>query len=134
MTTPQRTITIVSCLLLAIVIALAPALLSRRGCTYPPKSRCLANTLAIEGAKLTWMVEQHKTTNDVPEWQDLVGPDRYLDEIPKCPRGGSYAIGKISEPPSCSIADHNNNYYRQLRDLPKTSATDTNRPGRTNTR
>jgi hypothetical protein len=61
----------------------------------------------ITGAKVSWMIERNKTTNDTPTWADLVGSDGYLKSLPRCPGGGTYTIGKISEPPSCSIAEHN---------------------------
>ena len=79
----------------------------------------------IERAKMQWQIERNKTSNDLPEWQDLVGPDRYLQSIPKCPRGGFYTIGKVSEAPSCSIAEHTQ-CFQEFRGA-KGSATDTNR-------
>src|SRR5437879_2848639 len=76
------------------------------------KSACLAIMKQIEGAKETWVAEHHKTTNDIPRWADLVGPDGYLREIPRCPHGGAYAIGIMTEPPLCSNPKCND-YFRE---------------------
>ena len=80
----------------------------------------------IVGAKEMWMTEYNKSTNDIPAWSDLVGPDAYLKDIPHCQSGAAYTIGKISEPPTCSIAEHNE-YYKKCTELAKASTIDTNR-------
>jgi hypothetical protein len=64
------------------------------------------NLIAIEGAKATWALENHKMTNDVPTDSDLFGPDSYIREKPQCPEGGVYALGKAGEKPRCSIRGH----------------------------
>jgi len=79
----------------------------------------------MDGAKAMWMIEHHKTTNDVPTWQDLVGSNAFFIQVPQCSDGGVYVIGKVSEPPTCSIAEHNE-YYKKCRGLAKASATHTN--------
>jgi hypothetical protein len=47
---------------------------------------------AIYGAKEQWSIDHHKTTNDTPTWDDLVGPGKYLHEKPRCPKGGGAAF------------------------------------------
>jgi hypothetical protein len=99
------------------------------GAIIPPqdqKATCFANLKQIDGAKESWMLEYNKTTNEIPVWPDLVRPRGYMIDIPRCPRGGAYTIGKISEPPTCSIAEHNE-HYRNPTGLANASATDTNR-------
>ena len=66
------------------------------------KRGCYATMTMIEGAKITWMMDYHKGTNDIPTWSDLVGPDRYLQRIPQCHHGGTYTPGRVGDPPTCS--------------------------------
>jgi len=67
---------------------------------------CTANLKTIAGAKEIWMLENHKTTNDIPTEADLFGPGKLLQEAPKCLRGGTYTIGRVSEKPKCSFPGH----------------------------
>src|SRR6266436_1905350 len=69
-------------------------------------SFCINNLRIIEGAKLVWAVEHRKTTNDVPTDADLFGPGGNVAEKPSCPSGGTYTIGKVGEPPRCSVSGH----------------------------
>jgi hypothetical protein len=61
----------------------------------------------IDGAMLTWMQDQHKTTNDVVTWDD-VRPylSREGKATPTCPAGGTYTLGRLGESPTCSVPDH----------------------------
>jgi hypothetical protein len=65
-------------------------------------SGCLANLRAIDAGENEWALENHKTTNDTPTWDDLRG---YLEggKIPQCPQGGTYKLGHVGEVPTCSI-------------------------------
>jgi hypothetical protein len=96
----------------------------RRGVSA--KQSCSATMKQIDGAKVAWMIEHHKSTNDSPTWQDLVGPDGYLRKIPQCPHGGTYTVGAMSEPPACSIVK-DNEYYQEAMGLQPAVTTDTNR-------
>jgi len=64
---------------------------------------CYATMRMIEGAKVTWLMDHQKATNDMLTWNDLVGPERYLQEIPQYPHGGTYTLGRVSDPPTCSM-------------------------------
>jgi hypothetical protein len=68
-------------------------------------NECINNLRVIDGAKIEWALEKHKTTNDVPTWADLRPYilNRYPDSIPVCPWGGTYVIGKVGELPTCSF-------------------------------
>lgn len=66
----------------------------------PSAAACVNNLRQIESAKDQWKVEQQKSTNDVPTWEDL---QTYLPQKPTCPEGGTYILGKVSESPTCSI-------------------------------
>lgn len=76
------------------------------------KRSCYATMAMIEGAKITWMMDYHKGTNDIPAWSDLVGPDRYLQEIPQCPHGGTCTPGKVGDPPTCSVQEDTAYFWR----------------------
>jgi hypothetical protein len=63
---------------------------------------CINYLRQIDAAKNQWMLDKGKTTNDVPKWDDIL-PYLRKPEIPKCPDGGTYTIGRIGQPPTCSI-------------------------------
>jgi hypothetical protein len=89
----------------ALLVAAAPSLLRAR--SVSECNACLNYLMQIDGAKQIWEVDNHKTTNDVPTWADLVVADHnYLKKIPSCPGGGIYTIGRLDEKPRCSIPTH----------------------------
>ena len=94
-----------------------------RRCTFTNKDSCLATLRQIGAAKSIWMIEHKKSTNDVPTWQDLVGANAFFTRLPQCPDYGTYTIGQISEPPTCSIVEHND-YYKKCMASIKASKTD----------
>src|SRR5690242_15108373 len=70
------------------------------------QNACINILRQIEGAKYQWMADSHKTTNDTPSWEDLRSYF-HKQKVPLvCPSEGTYAIGKISERPICSITYH----------------------------
>ena len=64
---------------------------------------CVNNLRQLDGAKQQWMVENHKTTNDVPAWQDILP---YLKQKPVCPQGGTYVLGPPGKLPGVHLAIH----------------------------
>lgn len=79
-----------------------------------PVNACINNLRQIDAAKNEWTLEHNGKTNDVvtvddirPYFKDPNGkPYIKLDakgNLPKCPSGGTYTIGKIGEPPTCSL-------------------------------
>lgn len=75
-----------------------------RALTTPASNACVNNLRQIDGAKQQWMLEERKTTNDTPSWEDI---RPYLGRgnegfLPKCPHGGTYTIGKVGEDPKCT--------------------------------
>jgi len=92
----------------------ALAVLSGAGCRRDVAAyeACIGKMKAIDGAIAIWAMEQHKTTNDVVTWPDLVGPDKYLRERPVCPHGGVYSITTVGAGPTCSIPQ-DTAYFRQ---------------------
>jgi hypothetical protein len=50
-------------------------------------------------------LEHNKTNGAAVTWNDILpyterGP---VGEIPRCPKGGVYTIGKVGDEPTCSI-------------------------------
>jgi len=74
------------------------------GCS--PVNACIANMKQFDGAKATWVLENGKQTNDVPSWSDIVGETKYIRHMYTCPSGGTYALGPVGTPPSCSVPGH----------------------------
>ncbi|HXR04250.1 MAG TPA: hypothetical protein VN836_06035 [Verrucomicrobiae bacterium] len=66
---------------------------------------CINNLRQIDAAKNEWAVE-NKKTNGTAVTESDIKPYIKLDtngNLPKCPSGGTYTIGKIGEPPTCSL-------------------------------
>ena len=68
---------------------------------------CINNLRIIDAAKNEWALEIGKTTNNAPTWDDVRPylPDSRSHSIPVCPDGGTYTLGRVGEPPTCSLAD-----------------------------
>lgn len=66
----------------------------------PAANACVNNLRQLDGAKESWRLENHKTLNDTPRWEDLLP---YLRKKPVCPQGGTYILGRVGEPPRCSL-------------------------------
>jgi len=66
---------------------------------------CINNLRQIDGAKNEWALENGKTNGDACTENDIK-PYIKLDSngnIPKCPQGGTYTVGRVGEDPKCSI-------------------------------
>jgi hypothetical protein len=79
-------------------------------------SDCVLNLEKIQACKELWANNEGKNTNAVPTWSDLSPyfPDpKWSNSIPTCPNGGTYKIGRVGEPPSCSIGGpgHSTRYH-----------------------
>ena len=87
--------------------------------SYHSSAACRRNLKCIENAKEVWAFE---STNDVPTWADIpINRDPTWTDIspylmlgsensrsqtngrPICPTGGTYTIGRLDEPPKCSM-------------------------------
>jgi hypothetical protein len=65
---------------------------------------CINNLRQIDAAKQEWALETRKTNGVVTE--NDIKPYIKLDSngnLPKCPAGGTYIIGRVGEDPKCSI-------------------------------
>jgi len=69
------------------------------------QNACINNLRQIDGAKQEWALEKGKTGGDVPTIADLT-PYFKDGKFPVCPSGGTYTIGAVSNPPTCSISGH----------------------------
>jgi outer membrane lipoprotein-sorting protein len=72
------------------------------------QNACINNLRQIDGAKNQWALEKGKKNGDAVTEADIK-PYIKLDasgNLPKCPAGGKYTIGKVGELPTCSIAGH----------------------------
>src|SRR3954454_11906009 len=64
---------------------------------------CVMNLRHIEGAKETWALDRQKKTNEIVLWDDIT-PYLSHEHVPRCPDGGTYTLGRVGEPPRCSLA------------------------------
>jgi hypothetical protein len=96
---------VVACLCVGLLVffSLQQRTFNERG----KKSACINNLRMIDGAKQQWALGNQKTNSDVPTWSDI---QRYLGrgdlEVPRCPSGGNYTLGAVSNAPTCSIPNH----------------------------
>lgn len=79
-----------------------------------PFNACINNLRQIDSAKNRWALEHNIVSNDIITINDIrpyIESERNncfikLDakgNLPKCPSGGVYRIGKVSEVPTCSL-------------------------------
>jgi len=76
-----------------------------RARSTPATNACANNLRQFDGAKQQWALNNRQTKDDTPTWDDLCPylggyPDRGM---PTCPQGGVYTLGRVGEPPRCSI-------------------------------
>lgn len=69
------------------------------------ENACINNLRLIDSAKQQWALEYRKHGSDTPVLSDLKpylghGP---TGELPHCPLGGTYIVGRVDENPKCSI-------------------------------
>jgi DNA repair exonuclease SbcCD ATPase subunit len=72
------------------------------------RDTCINHLRQIDAAKNQWALENNKVAGDIPTAQDIA-PYIKLDangNIPGCPSGGTYMIGAVGVPPTCSIPGH----------------------------
>jgi hypothetical protein len=94
-------IAVAACLAVCI-LWVVPSL--KRARSVAAANTCINYLVQINAAKLQWGLDNHKATNDVPTWDELV--PRYLPRKYKCPLGGIYTLGRLDENPKCSIPGH----------------------------
>lgn len=64
---------------------------------------CQFTLRELQGAKERWAMDNNRPADATPVMSDLVVPGVYLKSTPQCPAGGTYHIGRLNEPPQCSL-------------------------------
>ena len=72
----------------------------------PYRTACQQNLRAIQGCKENWAVDHNKPDSAVPTDAELFGPDKYIRDKPRCPKGGVYTFNCVTNRPTCSRNDH----------------------------
>ena len=104
--------TLIEIMIVVAIIALLatvaiPSLVKAR--TTAQAQGCISNLQTIEGAKNSWALEKSKGSEATPTEEDLK-PYIKLNskgQIPGCPAGGTYTIGAVNDPPTCSRGSDN---------------------------
>lgn len=69
------------------------------------RNTCINNLRRIDAAIQQWALENNKRADDIPTEADL-SPYMPNQKFPTCPAGGHYSIGRVDQPPTCSIPGH----------------------------
>ena len=100
---------VVPVLLIGLAITITRFLQSHKSRPFKLPPPCIDNLRWIDTAKQRWAIDNNKTKDDIPKWDDLrryAGPD-YTGPFPlQCPSGGIYTIGKVGDAPTCSIGGY----------------------------
>lgn len=93
---------------IALTLVLATLILFALTVRYIPPIKetsslqCVLNLRQLAIVKVRWELEHHKTTNDIPTAVDL--REFFKNgQLPTCPAGGIYTLGRLDEPPKCSL-------------------------------
>jgi hypothetical protein len=104
-------VAIVAPLLIAVAAVLHSFIRAR---TTSASNACINNLRQIDGATQQWALQHNATSNSVVTWKDLLpnlGRGQASD-IPRCPQGGIYTIGRVADAPRCSLMRHNLDFGR----------------------
>ena len=100
--------------LIALAIAIPNRVRERGSSATNP---CVGQLRVIDDATQQWALQQKKTSDDIPTWDDirLCFPDRWSNTLPSCPDGGKYKLGRggglVEAPPTCSIGGAGHSIY-----------------------
>ena len=80
-----------------------------RARTTSQQNACINNLRQIDGAKQQWALENNQPAGASAPDSATIQP--YLGRgtagtWPTCPASGSYTIGDLSTPPTCTVAGH----------------------------
>ena len=78
---------------------------NRRPVVGPAGNSCINNLRQIDGAKQQWALEYKQTNGTLVPIAEVV-PYIKGNALPLCPQGGLYSVGKVGEPPKCSVSGH----------------------------
>lgn len=65
---------------------------------------CLCNLKAVDGAKMQWAMEFHKSDGDAVAWASI--SPSYMKTQVGCPWGFEYTLQPIGTPPYCPVVGH----------------------------
>jgi hypothetical protein len=106
----KRILFVLAALIMTVLLVVGARNFIRARATKAGIPRCVRNLRMIDSCKRPWMYDNRKTTNDIPSWEDLrpYFPDwctnsYFTNGTPICPDDGTYVIGRVDEPPRCSI-------------------------------
>ena len=69
------------------------------------RNTCITNLKQINGAKVSWAMENRKQGTEVPGATDLWGAySAYIRDTPACPGHGTYTIGNVTEKAICNLS------------------------------
>ena len=102
--TVLKTVFIAGVLLFAALLRMPNFVRSGPGKT----THCVYNLRQIDAAKQAWGINNKKSADDTPTWQDIRPylSRRNAKTLPKCPEGGTYVLGSLAERPKCSTTGH----------------------------
>jgi prepilin-type N-terminal cleavage/methylation domain-containing protein len=66
------------------------------------RATCVTNLKQMQGAKEQWALQTSASSFSVPHHTDIFGPTLYIRTRPRCPAGGFYWMGAVSEPVGCT--------------------------------
>ena len=92
---------VVALVVVVLAVTVVPPFIRARSTSA--SNACVNHLRQIGGAKEQWAVDNRKTTNDIPSWDDIK-PYLWHEEVPRCPDGGTYILGRVGDPPRCSLA------------------------------
>ena len=69
------------------------------------QNACINNLRQLDGAINEWALETGKTNGTIATEKDIKPYIKWDSNgnVPKCPQGGQYTIGKVGEHPTCSL-------------------------------
>lgn len=76
--------------------------LERDAAENQQRKACVAGLKMIDAAKEQWAMDFKKAAYSAVPESELVS-NGYLREMPTCPAGGRLTVGRIAEPPSCTV-------------------------------
>ena len=98
--------TLVEIMIVVAIIAILAAVAIPNFVRYRKTSQmnaCISNLKQIQAA-----VEQARMAGvENPGWADIIGNDKYIRQMPKCPQGGKYALPATEDGnPTCTVTGH----------------------------
>ena len=106
---PQAAFTLTEIMIVVTVIGLLAVMAMpafARARARSAQTLCTSNLRRIDDAKAQWAMDTSKGLGVQPDDEDLFGPTLYIRTKPQCAAGGQYDLGKIKEPPTCTVAGH----------------------------